>query len=222
VRRPILEQLQHYRDVHVPILTFVAVKHARPLYRPAQSWHLDRRPLLPKLTALTTKRHAAVVAEAHSEPIPETSATPYSNLTIGVVRETWPNERRVAITPQNAALLLKKGFRRVLVERGAGAEAQFTDAAYERAGVTLGDSSTVWKESDIIMKVRAPRTDGPLSEVDLLKDGATIISFMYPAQNRKVVEQLARRGVTSFAMDMVPRISRAQVFDALRLVGCFL
>ena len=55
-----------------------------------------------------------------------------------------------------------------------------------------------------------------MSEVDLMKDGATIVSFMYPAQNRAVVDRLAKRGVTSFAMDMVPRISRAQVFDALR------
>lgn len=138
------------------------------------------------------------------------------------MRETWPNERRVALTPQNAALLLKKGFQRVLVERGAGAAAQFTDAAYEKAGATLGESTAVWKESDIIMKVRAPSFDGPISEVDRLKDGATLISFIYPAQNKKTVERLASRGVTSFAMDMVPRISRAQVFDALRWVGSIL
>jgi len=121
----------------------------------------------------------------------------------------------VAITPQNAALLLKKGFKRVLVERGAGTEAQFTDQAYEKAGVTLGESKTVWSESDILLKVRAPSFDGAMSEVDQLKDGGTIISFIYPAQNKKVVEKLANRGTTSFAMDMIPRISRAQVFDAL-------
>jgi NAD(P) transhydrogenase len=124
----------------------------------------------------------------------------------------------VAITPQNAALLLKKGFKRVLVERGAGAEAQFTDQAYEKAGVTLGDSKEVWAESDILLKVRAPSFDGPLSEADQLKKGATIISFIYPAQNRKTVDKLANMGTTSFAMDMIPRISRAQVFDALRYV----
>jgi NAD(P) transhydrogenase len=132
-----------------------------------------------------------------------------------VVRETWPNERRVALTPANTALLLKKGFQRVLVERGAGVEAQFPDAAYQRAGATLSESSEVWKASDIIMKVRAPSFDGPLSEADRLREGATLISFVYPAQNQKVVEKLASSGVTSFAMDMVPRISRAQVFDAL-------
>merc|ERR1712093_221613 len=121
----------------------------------------------------------------------------------GVVRETYPDERRVAITPQNAALLLKKGFKRVLVERGAGT--QFTDQAYEKAGVTLGESKTVWSESDILLKVRAPSFDGAMSEVDQLKDGGTIISFIYPAQNKKVVEKLANRGTTSFAMDMIPR-----------------
>lgn len=135
-----------------------------------------------------------------------------------MVRETYPDERRVALTPQNAALLLKKGFSRVLVERGAGAAAQFTDAAYEKAGVALGDSRLVWGQSDIIMKVRAPSFEGEISEVDRLKEGATLISFIYPTQNqnKKVVEKLASRGTTSFAMDMIPRISRAQVFDALR------
>ncbi len=147
------------------------------------------------------------------------SSIPYSNLTVGIVRETYPNERRVAITPQNAALLLKKGFARVLVERGAGAEAQFTDQAYEQVGVKIVDRDTVWASSDILLKVRAPSIDGGNSEVDLLRDGGTIISFLYPAKNRALVDKLASRGATSFAMDMIPRISRAQVFDALRCVG---
>jgi len=74
----------------------------------------------------------------------------------------------------------------------------------------------VWSESDILLKVRAPSFDGPLSEADQLKKGATIISFIYPAQNQKTVDRLANMGTTSFAMDLIPRISRAQVFDALR------
>jgi NAD(P) transhydrogenase len=143
---------------------------------------------------------------------------PYSETTVGVPRETYPDERRVAITPQNVALLLKKGFKKVLVERGAGAEAQFTDQAYEKAGATLTDQKHVWSESSIILKVRAPSFEGVMSEMDLLKAGSTIISFVYPTQNKNVVEKLADRGTTSFAMDMIPRISRAQVFDALRLV----
>ena len=104
----------------------------------------------------------------------------------------------------------------MLVERGAGTEAQFTDAAYERAGVTIVDNKSVWAESDIVLKVRAPTFEGAESEVDQLRDGVTVISFLYPAQNKKVVDALAARGTTSFAMDMIPRISRAQVFDALR------
>ena len=103
-----------------------------------------------------------------------------------------------------------------MVERGAGAEAQFTDKAYEAAGVFIDGPKAVWAESDILLKVRAPSFDGQVSEVDLLKKGSTIISFVYPAQNKKVVEKLASSGTTSFAMDMIPRISRAQVFDALR------
>lgn len=144
------------------------------------------------------------------------SAIPYSALTVGIVREIYPNERRVAITPQNAALLLKKGFGRVLIEHGAGSEAQFTDQAYQQVGVTLVKRNTVWSESDILLKVRAPSFEGPEDEVDALREGATIISFLYPAQNKRLVERLASQGVTSFAMDMIPRISRAQVFDALR------
>lgn len=131
---------------------------------------------------------------------------------MGAPRETYPDERRVSLTPQNVALLLKKGYSRVLVERGAGALADFPDGAYEKAGATLVDSaSSIWAESDIVLKVRGPSA----TEVDAAKEGQTIISFLQPAQNRPLVEKLAGRKVTSFAMDMVPRISRAQVFDAL-------
>jgi H+-translocating NAD(P) transhydrogenase len=156
-------------------------------------------------------------AAAHSRPNP--SAIPYSALTIGIPLETYPSERRVAITPQNAALLLKKGFARVLVEHGAGAEAQFTDDAYKQAGATLVERKTLWSDSDILLKVRAPSIDGPDCEADALREGGTIISFLYPAKNKNVVDKLASRRATSFAMDMIPRISRAQAFDALRCAG---
>ncbi|KAL2220356.1 putative nicotinamide nucleotide transhydrogenase [Thermoascus aurantiacus ATCC 26904] len=166
-----------------------------------------------KSTALpgcvTTRRTAS--SASSSTP----TVTPYSSLTVGVPREIYPNERRVAITPQNVALLLKKGFSRVLVERGAGDAAQFPDQAYAQAGATLVDRRTLWSESDVVLKVRAPSVEGPDSEVKALRRGATIISFLYPVQNKHVVDALAARGVTSFAMDMIPRISRAQVFDAL-------
>lgn len=137
---------------------------------------------------------------------------PYSKLTVGVPRETFPNERRVAITPQNVALLLKKGFGKVIVEKGAGAEAQFHDEAYDKAGATLVDgASPVWKHADIVLKVRGPSE----AEVDQLQAGQTIISFLQPAQNKDLVAKIAAKKATSFAMDMIPRISRAQVFDAL-------
>ncbi|PLB51984.1 NAD(P) transhydrogenase [Aspergillus steynii IBT 23096] len=157
------------------------------------------------------KRHAS--SSSAPSPVP---VVPYSALTVGVPRETYPHERRVALTPQNVALLRKKGFSRVLVERGAGEEAQLLDNAYEAAGATLVESSAIWSESDIVLKVRSPRQDGPVNEVNALRQGTTVVSFLYPAQNKPLVETLASRGVTAFAMDMVPRISRAQTFDALR------
>lgn len=134
---------------------------------------------------------------------------------MGVPKETHQNERRVAITPQNVAMLLKKGFSRVLIERGAGEGAQLLDQAYETAGATVVDRDAVWSQSDIVLKVRSPRVDGPVNEIEALRKGSTIFSFLYPAQNKPIVDALAARGVTSFAMDRIPRISRAQVFDAL-------
>ncbi|KAJ5323347.1 NADP transhydrogenase beta subunit [Penicillium atrosanguineum] len=155
--------------------------------------------------------NAAPTSEPTSTPV---SATPYSELTVGVPKETYQNELRVAITPQNVALLLKKGFSRVLVERGAGEGAQLLDHAYEQAGATIVDRDAIW-QSDIVLKVRSPQIEGPLNEVEVLRKGSTLISFLYPAQNKPIVDALAARGVTAFAMDRIPRISRAQVFDAL-------
>jgi NAD(P) transhydrogenase len=108
--------------------------------------------------------------------------------------------------------LLKKGFSRVLVERGGGAEAEYTDELYEQMGATVVDRQTVWSESNILLKVRPPDLE---SEVPAIREGAAMISFIQPAQNRALVEALAARRVTALAMDMIPRISRAQAFDAL-------
>ena len=158
-------------------------------------------------------RHASTTQSADAtQPdavLPPT--TPYTQLTVGVPRETYPNERRVALNPANVALLLKKGFAKVLVERGAGAQADFPDEAFAAAGATLVDAAGVWKDSDIVLKVRGPS----VAEADSVKANQTIISFLQPAQNKDLVEKLASRNATVFAMDMVPRISRAQVFDAL-------
>ncbi|RDW62272.1 NAD transhydrogenase [Coleophoma cylindrospora] len=188
-------------------LAVVAIKTAR-----ARALSVPRRP---RDRSLPQHVKVSKVFARNESVTATTTSIPYSNLTIGIVRETFPNERRVAISPQNAALLLKQGFSRVLVERGAGSEAQFTDDAFQKVGVTLVDRGTVWAESDILLKVRAPSIEGHDAEVDLLREGSTVISFLYPAKNKDVVKKLAARGVTSFAMDMIPRISRAQVFDAL-------
>lgn len=197
-----------FKDLHI----IFSASHARILN---QIDHGQRK-RYNSTNAVPATSDSSVSTASSNAVVPDLIITPYSNLTVGIARETFPNERRVAITPQNAALLVKRGFSRVLVERGAGAEAQFTDEAYESAGATIVHRKNVWTESDILLKVRAPTAEGPNNEVDSLKSDATIISFLYPAQNKNVVQKLADKGVTSFAMDMIPRISRAQVFDALR------
>jgi NAD(P) transhydrogenase len=145
-----------------------------------------------------------------------TSGIPYASLTVGAPRETFPNERRVSLTPQNVTLLKKKGFVNVLVEKHAGKEAQFLDEEYVAAGATMVSRDELFGNTDIMLKVRPPSVD---KEAKTLKEGSTVISFLYPAQNKAVVDALATRKVNAFAMDMVPRISRAQTFDALRLAS---
>ncbi|KAH8171185.1 NAD(P) transhydrogenase beta subunit domain-containing protein [Sarocladium implicatum] len=138
--------------------------------------------------------------------------TPFDKLTVGVPTEIYPGERRVALTPANVALLLKKGYSKVLVERGAGAAAEFHDHVYEKAGATLvGSASGIWSSADIVLKVRSPAD----AEIESIKENQTIVSFVQPAQNKDLVQKIADKKATLFAMDMIPRISRAQVFDAL-------
>jgi NAD(P) transhydrogenase len=202
-------------------------KHLKSLQPSAAIHGLTRqRPL--SLQQYVAKSQTAVasfasVAEPHEEELPTSppfSAGLYANLSVGVPKESYPGERRVAMTPQNVKLLLKKGFSRVLIERGAGTEAEFTDEAYMQAGAKIVDHRSVFSESDILLKVRALSIDGADSEVDAIREHATIISFLYPVQNKPVVDRIASRNATSFAMDMIPRISRSQVFDALRWVNC--
>lgn len=170
--------------------------------------HVHGSPQWPPLS----KRAASTSTEPALESVP---TTPYAELTVGVPRESHQNEQRVAITPQNVALLLKKGFSRVLIERGAGEAAQLLDEAYQKAGATVVERDAIWSESDIVLKVRNPQAEGPFNEIQALRKGSTIMSFLYPAQNKSIVDALAARGVTAFAMDRIPRISRAQTFDAL-------
>ena len=143
---------------------------------------------------------------------PETTTPkgiPYSRLTIGVPKESFPNERRVAVTPAVVQTLTKAGFN-VLVEEGAGSEAKFSNADYESSGASIKSRNDVFS-SDIVLKVRSPSMD----EIKLLKEKANLISFLYPAQNQELIDKLAEKQITALAMDCIPRISRAQVFDAL-------
>ena len=120
-------------------------------------------------------------------------------------------EARVAMTPQSARDLVKLGHA-CLVEAGAGAKAGFADAAYEEAGVTVvPDAEALWKEAEVVAKVRPPTDD----EVARTREGQLLISFFWPAQNEDHMTALAEKGSSVIAMDMVPRISRAQKMDAL-------
>jgi len=129
---------------------------------------------------------------------------------IGVPKEIYAGEKRVATTPDVAAQLIKLGFE-MSVESGAGAAASYSDAAYRAAGCSVVSADEIWAGSDIVLKVRGPEAE----EAARLKKGQTLISFLYPAQNSALLQQLTEQGVTVMAMDSVPRISRAQKMDAL-------
>ena len=130
---------------------------------------------------------------------------------IGVPRETAAGERRVATVPEVVEKLVKLGFK-VAVESGAGEAANFSDDAYRAAGAEIvGDAGRLWAMSDIVFKVRGPSPD----EVGLMRDGSALVSFIWPAQNPELMQQLAAKKATVLAMDSVPRISRAQKLDAL-------
>ena len=134
---------------------------------------------------------------------------------VGIPKETFPGERRVAATPQSAARLVKLGFD-VLVQSSAGEAASFLDSAYAEAGARIvPDAAALWAEADVLLKVRAPGDFGSGHEVDRLKEGATLISFVWPAQNRELLERLQAKKATVLAMDAVPRTTRAQRMDAL-------
>ncbi|MEM7213589.1 MAG: NAD(P)(+) transhydrogenase (Re/Si-specific) subunit alpha, partial [Pseudomonadota bacterium] len=130
---------------------------------------------------------------------------------IGAPKETFDGEARVALTPDSAGRLQKLGYD-VLVEAGAGAAASISDKAYADAGVTvLGSASELWEQSDVIAKVREPSPE----EVAACPDGKTLVSFVWPAANEALLAQMNAKNLSVLAMDMVPRISRAQKMDAL-------
>ncbi|MFO7566729.1 MAG: Re/Si-specific NAD(P)(+) transhydrogenase subunit alpha [Enhygromyxa sp.] len=136
---------------------------------------------------------------------------------IGVPKEVFANERRVATTPETAKRLQKLGFT-VLVEAGAGARADFSDELYVAANCeVVPTTEALYEQADIILKVREPMPHPELGkhEAELLREGQVLISFLWPAQNQELIERLAARKVTALAVDSIPRISRAQKMDAL-------
>jgi NAD(P) transhydrogenase subunit alpha len=136
---------------------------------------------------------------------------------VAIPREVHLAEKRVAATPETVARLAKLGFE-VSVLAGAGERARFSDEQYAAAGARIvEDATALWTEADIVLKVRPPEMHPELKvhEAELLREGATLISFIWPATNQKVLELLAARKVTVFAVDQVPRITRAQKMDAL-------
>lgn len=130
---------------------------------------------------------------------------------VSVPKETKPFEKRVALSPDVVKSLIKAGFE-CQIEAGAGIASFFADELYEKAGATIvKDKTQIYKEADVILKVNAPLPE----EVREMKEGAVLVSFMYAYNNPELVDACADKKVTSFAMDAVPRISRAQKMDAL-------
>ena len=132
-------------------------------------------------------------------------------MVLAVPKESWPGERRVAATPETVTRLVGMGFD-VRVETDAGLKASFADEEYAKAGATVvADGPGLWSGADVLLKVQPPSAD----EVDRLRPGAVLISFLWPGKNKDLIERLAARKVTAIAIDQVPRITRAQKMDAL-------
>lgn len=131
--------------------------------------------------------------------------------TIGIPKEIHPGEKRVAATPDTILKLKKLGFD-VNVESHAGHGINSIDGEYREAGATIvDDTAELWASSDIILKVRPPEEN----EAELIREGGWLIGFIWPGQNREIVDRLAKKNATVFAMDSVPRITRAQKMDTL-------
>jgi NAD(P) transhydrogenase subunit alpha len=130
---------------------------------------------------------------------------------IGIPAEVGAGEKRVATVPDVVEKLVKLGFS-VAVESGAGDAANFSDDAYRASGAeVVGGAAALWAKSDIVFKVRAPSVD----EIGMMREGTTLVSFVWPAQDPELMQRLAAKKATVLAMDSVPRISRAQKLDAL-------
>lgn len=136
---------------------------------------------------------------------------PPVQLVLGVLKETTPLERMVALIPSTVLALRKRGYG-VVVETGAGVESSFPDELYRKCGATIAPSAQqVMKSAKVILKVKPPTPE----EMELFTAEHTLISYFYPRQNAENIETMRKRGVTVLAMDMVPRTSKAQKLDAL-------
>ncbi len=136
---------------------------------------------------------------------------------IGIPKEIQTDERRVAASPQTVIKLIKLGFE-VAVESNAGIGSDYTNGAYREAGAKIiDDAKELWSSSDLILKVRPPEENPALGvhEADLMRDGGTLVGFMWASQNKELLNRLAKKKATVFSMDSVPRITRAQKMDAL-------
>ena len=130
---------------------------------------------------------------------------------ISIPKETQASEKRVAIAPDNIAAFAKLGYE-VVIEQEAGENANLSNSAYEEAGARIvDDANTVWLQGDLVLKVTPPS----IEEAGMIKEGATLICFVYPARNEELLQKLGERKINLLAMDCVPRISRAQSMDAL-------
>lgn len=133
---------------------------------------------------------------------------------VGVPAESVEGEKRVALTPEGAKALVAKEIG-VIVQAGAGDKAGYSDAEYSQAGTqVVPGGREVYAAADVVLKVNGP-TDGKTRDADQLRVGSILISFLYPTTNVEAVKELAARKVTAFAMDLIPRITRAQSMDAL-------
>lgn len=136
---------------------------------------------------------------------------------IGVPKEVHLGEKRVATTPDVAEQIIKMGFQ-VNIESGAGLAANFSDEAYTKVGCKISKkANTLWNNADIVIKIRPPESHPELAidELELLAENGHLISFIWPAQNKPLMQKLAKKNATVLAMDSVPRISRSQKLDAL-------
>jgi len=136
---------------------------------------------------------------------------------VGIPKEIVADEKRVALVPEAVGPLLRAGME-VLVECGAGAGACILDRAYEAVGAMLVPGpGTLWSRADVFLKVQKPVLNAALGrhEVELMQEGAVLIAFLEPLSNPGLVKRLTERKITSFSMDCIPRIARAQTMDAL-------